>query len=63
MGKPPFVIFHDATLKRIAACRPTDLDGLAAIKGVGPHKLEQYGQSVLAIVAGEDSGLSNREAR
>jgi ATP-dependent DNA helicase RecQ len=62
MGKPPYVVFPDATLKRIAASRPTDLDGLAAIKGVGPRQLEQYGHSVLAVVAGEDPGLSNKEA-
>jgi ATP-dependent DNA helicase RecQ len=49
---PAFVIFHDATLRRIAALRPADLDELAAIKGIGPSKLEKYGQEVLRIVKG-----------
>jgi len=47
---PAFVIFHDATLRRIAALRPADLDELASIKGTGPSKLEKYGQEVLALV-------------
>jgi ATP-dependent DNA helicase RecQ len=49
---PAFVIFHDATLRRIAALRPADLDELASIKGIGPSKLEKYGQEVLDIVKG-----------
>jgi ATP-dependent DNA helicase RecQ len=47
---PAFVIFHDATLRRIAALRPANLNELAAIKGIGPSKLEKYGQEVLRIV-------------
>jgi ATP-dependent DNA helicase RecQ len=49
---PAFVIFHDATLRRIAALRPANLDELASIKGIGPSKLEKYGQEVLDIVKG-----------
>jgi ATP-dependent DNA helicase RecQ len=51
-SKPPYVIFHDVVLKQIAACQPATLGELAAIKGIGPHKMEQYGQVVLAIIAG-----------
>jgi ATP-dependent DNA helicase RecQ len=47
---PPYVIFHDTTLRRIAALRPANLDELASIKGVGPGKLEKYGREVLSIV-------------
>ena len=47
---PAFVIFQDATLRRIAARRPADLDELASIKGIGPGKLEKYGQEVLSVV-------------
>jgi ATP-dependent DNA helicase RecQ len=47
---PAFAIFHDTTLRRIAALRPADLNELAAIKGVGPGKLEKYGREVLSIV-------------
>jgi ATP-dependent DNA helicase RecQ len=49
---PAFVIFHDTTLRRIAALRPANLDELASIKGIGPNKLEKYGQEVLSIVNG-----------
>jgi ATP-dependent DNA helicase RecQ len=47
---PAFVIFHDTTLRRIAALRPANLDELASVKGIGPSKLEKYGQEVLRIV-------------
>jgi len=51
-GWPPYVIFHDKVLKEIAAQRPTTLEALAAVKGVGPHKLEQYGAAVLEVIEG-----------
>ena len=49
-GLPPYVIFHDKTLQEIAAARPTDLDALAGIGGVGASKLERYGEAVLRVV-------------
>ena len=48
---PAFVVFTDATLMAIAEEAPQDLDALAAMPGVGPSKLERYGESVLEIVA------------
>ena len=45
-----FHVFSDATLKRIAAAEPTTFGELAAVKGVGPKKLEQYGQGVLGVI-------------
>ncbi len=51
-GVPLHFVFHKATLRRIAALRPADLDELASIKGIGPSKLEKYGQEVLSIVNG-----------
>ena len=62
MDKPPYIVFHNAVLKRLAAARPATLADLAAIKGIGPHKLEHYGQAVLAIVAGQESTLTKKEA-
>jgi DNA helicase-2/ATP-dependent DNA helicase PcrA len=50
-GKPPYVVFHDATLAAIAALRPTSEAELGAVPGVGPAKLERYGAEVLAAVA------------
>lgn len=48
---PSFVIFHDATLDRIAATRPATRAALLAIRGIGPHKVASYGDDVLALVA------------
>ncbi len=50
-GVPAYVVFHDATLAQIADRRPGDWADLAAISGVGPTKLERYGDEVLEIVA------------
>jgi len=44
---PAYVIFHDATLRAIAAEAPRDLTELARISGVGASKLERYGEKVL----------------
>ena len=49
---PPFVIFGDATLVEMAACRPADAEGLARINGVGKHKLGRYGTEFLQVVHG-----------
>lgn len=42
-GVPPFVIFNDATLRELACRRPTALDGLRRVVGVGERKREQFG--------------------
>jgi ATP-dependent DNA helicase RecQ len=49
---PPYVIFHDTVLRDIAAVRPSDLDELAQIKGVGTSKLQRYGTAVLGLLGG-----------
>jgi ATP-dependent DNA helicase RecQ len=49
-GLPAYVIFHDATLRAIAAARPGTLAELSGISGVGEAKLAKYGQDVLAVV-------------
>ncbi|WP_157157462.1 DNA helicase RecQ [Diaminobutyricimonas sp. LJ205] len=51
-GVPAYVVFGDATLRGIAVTRPTSLDELGTISGVGAKKLETYGDAVLGIVAG-----------
>ncbi len=51
MNKPAFVVFSDKVLKRIATSCPTTEQELLQIRGIGPRKLEQYGQTVLDIVA------------
>jgi DNA helicase II / ATP-dependent DNA helicase PcrA len=47
---PAFVVFTDATLQLIAEQRPTSPAALLRISGVGPTKLERYGDSLLAVV-------------
>jgi DNA helicase II / ATP-dependent DNA helicase PcrA len=49
---PAFVVFHDTTLEEIARRRPQELWELAKVSGVGPTKLERYGDEVLATLAG-----------
>jgi ATP-dependent DNA helicase RecQ len=50
-GVPPYVIFHDSTLREIAAVRPASLAELGRVNGVGRTKLERYGDAMLAAVA------------
>ena len=51
LGMPPYVIFHDATLRLIAASPPSTLDELRQINGVGDTKLDKYGQAILDVLA------------
>ena len=48
---PPYVVFHDSTLREIAAARPATLGDLARINGVGEAKLARYGEAMLAALA------------
>jgi len=50
-GVPPYVVFHDSVLHAIAELRPSSLGELAQISGVGPAKLERYGDDLLAAVS------------
>jgi ATP-dependent DNA helicase RecQ len=52
-GVPAYVIFHDATLREIAATRPSSLAELGNVSGVGETKLARYGQQVLDTVRPE----------
>jgi DNA helicase-2/ATP-dependent DNA helicase PcrA len=50
-GVPPYVIFHDSVLHQIADVRPGSIGELSRIAGVGPAKLERYGDELLAALA------------
>ena len=50
-GVPPYVVFHDSTLREIAAARPRSLRDLAGIQGVGEAKLLRYGEAMLRAIA------------
>jgi len=49
-GVPPYVIFHDTTLKELAARSPESVTEMAGIQGVGKRKLELYGTVVLETI-------------
>jgi DNA helicase-2/ATP-dependent DNA helicase PcrA len=48
---PAFVVFSDATLQLIAELKPTSTKALLSISGIGPQKLEKYGEDVLELVS------------
>ena len=49
-GVPAYVIFHDATLRQIAARAPATLAELASVSGVGETKLARYGEQILDLL-------------
>ena len=51
-GVPPYVIFHDATLREMARLRPTSIDALLAVKGIGARKADDLGETFLAAIRG-----------
>ena len=54
-GVPAYIVFGDATLRAVAAARPTSVRDLDGISGVGAKKLDAYGEALLAVVAAEAS--------
>ena len=57
-GVPPYVIFHDATLREMAQLQPNTSQELLGIAGVGDSKLERYGAAFLEILSGGESSLA-----
>jgi ATP-dependent DNA helicase RecQ len=49
-GLPPYVVFHDATLREMAERRPLTLNQFAELPGVGQAKLARYGDQFIAVV-------------
>jgi len=50
-GVPAYVVFHDRTLAALASRRPSTRDELAEVPGIGPAKLDRYGDDVLSTLA------------
>jgi ATP-dependent DNA helicase RecQ len=50
-GVPPYVIFHDTTLRELAARRPSTVAELLNVPGIGERKAEVYGEALLAVLA------------
>jgi ATP-dependent DNA helicase RecQ len=49
-GVPAYVVLHDSTIDGIAIARPTTLDQLRGVAGIGDKKLEHYGGELIAMV-------------
>ncbi|WP_166845995.1 ATP-dependent helicase [Isoptericola sp. BMS4] len=49
--KPAYTVLGDATLAAVAELRPSSVAQLARINGIGPAKIDRYGETILAIVA------------
>ncbi len=47
---PAYVIFHDATMREIAKAKPSSLDDLRGVTGVGEKKLETYGAEIISLI-------------
>jgi DNA helicase-2/ATP-dependent DNA helicase PcrA len=56
----PYIVMHDTTLLAIGAARPRTLVALRRIDGIGPAKLEQYGDEILAVLATFDEPVVAR---
>jgi ATP-dependent DNA helicase RecQ len=50
LGIPPFVVFHDRTLKEMVALRPANRAELLLINGVGEKKADQFGSRFLELI-------------
>jgi ATP-dependent DNA helicase RecQ len=53
-GVPAYVVLHDSTLDGIAAARPSSLNELRNVAGIGDKKLEHYGDELLVLVRNAD---------
>ncbi|MCY3692581.1 MAG: DNA helicase RecQ [Chloroflexota bacterium] len=49
-GVPAFVVFSDATLRGLASAKPSGPQAMLRVSGVGPAKLERYGETFLATI-------------
>ncbi len=57
-GVPPYVIFHDSTLRAVAFRKPDTLSALSQIDGIGDTKLERHGESLLAALGEALEGVA-----
>ncbi len=62
---PPYVIFHDSTLKLMVQVQPQNLVEFAKLSGVGSHKLAQYGEKFITEICSyrQEKGLQNKSAK
>ena len=54
-GVPPYVIFHDITLREMASRRPVTTEALSSVTGVGDKKLERFGKIFIDVIRAHPS--------
>ena len=60
---PPYIVLHDQTLAAIAEIKPVSAAGLRRVKGIGPGKVDSYGDEILEIVRDESVDVPCRVRR
>jgi superfamily II DNA helicase RecQ len=58
---PLYVVFHDSHLQALAARRPTTLEELADVKGVGPKRLKKYGAALVELIGSHLEGARRED--
>ena len=53
---PAFVVFNDRTLEELSSVRPSTVVELLAISGIGPAKVDRYGDQIIAIIEQTERG-------
>jgi ATP-dependent DNA helicase RecQ len=64
-GIEPFQVFHNSSLEEMATIKPTTHSEFLSVSGVGPVKLEQYGDSFLQVIRdylGEESSVDDESS-
>ncbi len=65
-GKPPYIIFSDATLRELSRVRPSTLPNLLLVYGIGSKKIEQFGDALLQALkeycANQNLSMDNEAA-
>ena len=62
LGKPAFVVFGDRTLRQIVLDHPSTRAELEAVSGIGPAKVERWGDAILAVVSGGAAPAATRSS-
>ena len=62
-GVPSFHVLTNSTLHELASSRPTTLECLAEVKGIGPAKMQRYGERLLEIVGAEADPTVDEESK
>ena len=59
LGKPPYIVFSDKTLRDMARIKPVTNAQFLAVNGVGQHKLDLYGQRFMQAIASFNAGSAS----